>query len=253
MTRAIELLKALATSYHPHPELVEQAKAFVVELFPDFKPAEAEVASGREPRDTALRADASPQGGSGGGSPTADPNINKNEPTPAEMPRRAIADTEIVWVTNPAGAERVFCTEDGARHDLATNYPDKTGIMVHKQAGENFDLGGQVYSTRFTRAKRVKGEAVANVKMVIEEIKEQQNARKELRATTDADLADRIVVWLRSYSARDDGTPILIQSYLRGHGVWATLAKIKEIIRLNEPKRRGRKPGWRKQVAAAVE
>jgi hypothetical protein len=91
------------------------------------------------------------------------------------------------------------------------------------------------------------------VRELIDEIKAQQNARKESRATTDADLAERIVVWLRDNPTRDDGTPILIQSYLRGHGVAATLTKIKEIIRQIEPKKRGRKPGWRKQAAAAVE
>jgi hypothetical protein len=45
----------------------------------------------------------------------------------------------------------------------------------------------------------------------------------------------------------------MIQSYLGGHGVAATLTKIKEMIRLIEPKKRGRKPGWRKRAAAAVE
>jgi hypothetical protein len=91
------------------------------------------------------------------------------------------------------------------------------------------------------------------VREPIDEIKARQNAQKELRTTTDADLAERIGVWLRDNPTRDDGTPIMIQSYLGGHGVAATLTKIKEMIRLIEPKKRGRKPGWRKRAAAAVE
>jgi hypothetical protein len=81
------------------------------------------------------------------------------------------------------------------------------------------------------------------------------NEMRDWRKVAESDLVAWIGDWLRDHLKRDEYTPLHIQSDLViAHAITEPpLSKIKEIIRHIEPKKRGRKLGWRKHPVEVVE
>jgi hypothetical protein len=132
-----------------------------------------------------------------------------------------------VWVVNPDGTELVFFTAEAAA---------SSGVVVHEQPAENFDLAGcHIYCAQYVPKPRTTKSVVRIKGEVLEPEEVEPDAEKQ--------LLEWVGTWLRDNPGRRGvEAGFLIQAYVAKMGGVVTPTKARAMIRKIEPQKRGRKP-----------